>query len=65
MKEYFLKTVRFKKLKDKNDFRTKIEIFKDLEELNFEKNITYFVWENWSWKSTLLENIALAFGLNP
>lgn len=64
MRKYFLKTIYFQKLNDKDDFRWKIDIFKNLEKLDFEKNITYFVWENWSWKSTLLENIALEFWLN-
>ncbi|PZM84915.1 AAA family ATPase [Candidatus Gracilibacteria bacterium] len=64
MRKYFLKTIYFQKLNDKDDFRGKIDIFKNLEKLDFEKNITYFVGENGSGKSTLLENIALEFGLN-
>ena len=36
-----------------------------IDQLNFEKNITFFVGENGSGKSTLLEAIAVAYGFNP
>lgn len=42
-----------------------IEAIKDLEELEFESPITFFVGENGSGKSTLLEAIAVAYGFNP
>ena len=42
----------------------KIEAFKDVESLEFNKPITFFVGENGSGKSTLLEAIAIAHGFN-
>lgn len=36
-----------------------------IDELSFEKPITFFVGENGSGKSTLLEAIAVAYGFNP
>lgn len=36
-----------------------------LEDLTFEKDITFFVGENGTGKSTLLEAIAVAYGFNP
>ena len=36
-----------------------------IDQLNFAKNITFFVGENGSGKSTLLEAIAAAYGFNP
>lgn len=36
-----------------------------IKEMNFEKNITFFVGENGTGKSTLLEAIACAYGFNP
>ena len=36
-----------------------------LDELTFERNVTFFVGENATGKSTLLEAIALAYGFNP
>ena len=43
----------------------KIEAIHNLEELVFEKPITFLVGENGSGKSTLLEAIAVAYGFNP
>ena len=42
-----------------------IEAIKDLEYLEFHKNITIFVGENGSGKSTMLEAIAVNYGFNP
>ena len=36
-----------------------------IDELSFDKPITFFVGENGSGKSTLLEAIAVAYGFNP
>lgn len=42
-----------------------ITSLKDLEYLNFDNRITFFVGENGTGKSTLLEAIAVAYGFNP
>jgi len=49
----------------RNSYLRNIEAIKDLEELIFEKSITFFVGENGSGKSTLLEALAVAYGFNP
>lgn len=43
----------------------KIEALKNLEHLEFSRPITFFVGENGSGKSTVLEAIAVAYGFNP
>lgn len=42
-----------------------IEALKEMEYLEFDKPVTFFVGENGSGKSTLLEAIAIAAGFNP
>lgn len=49
----------------RHSYLRQIEAIKDLEELEFESPITFFVGENGSGKSTLLEAIAVAYGFNP
>lgn len=50
---------------EQSSYLRKIEAIKDLEDLVFEKPITFFVGENGSGKSTLLEALAVAYGFNP
>ncbi|MCI8416351.1 MAG: AAA family ATPase [Lachnospiraceae bacterium] len=50
---------------DEDCYLRRIEALKQLEELTFTSNITIFVGENGTGKSTLLEAIATAYGLNP
>ncbi len=50
---------------DRNSYLRKIDAIKELEELVFDKSITFFVGENGSGKSTLLEALAIAYGFNP
>lgn len=47
-----------------DSFLRNIPAMKDLEYLEFHRNITFFAGENGSGKSTLLEAIALAYGFN-
>ncbi len=47
-----------------DDYIKNIEIFKNIEKLDLSEKITYFVWENGTWKSTLLEHIVMEFGFN-
>lgn len=52
------------KIEDDSYLR-RIEAIRGLEELEFEKPITFFVGENGSGKSTILEALAVAYGFNP
>lgn len=49
----------------KNSYLRKIDAIKGVQELVFEKPITFFVGENGSGKSTILEALAVAYGFNP
>ncbi len=49
---------------DEDHFIHDIECIRNLKSLKFPKNITFFVGENQSGKSTLLEAIAICYGLN-
>lgn len=49
----------------KDSYYSKIPAIRNLESLDFNKNITFLVGENGSGKSTLLEAIAVCFGFNP
>ena len=50
---------------DNDSYLKRIEAFKGVEKLDFNKAITFFVGENGSGKSTLLEALAVAHGFNP
>jgi predicted ATPase len=50
---------------DRRNYYNRISAITRLEELEFDKNITFFVGENGTGKSTLLEAIAVSFGFNP
>lgn len=50
---------------DEESYLRRIEAICGLEELKFEKAVTFFVGENGSGKSTLLEAIAVSCGFNP
>lgn len=50
---------------EKNSYSGKILALQSINELHFSKNITFFVGENGTGKSTLLESIAVAYGFNP
>lgn len=50
---------------ERNSYLREIDAIKELEELEFDKPITFFVGENGSGKSTLLEALAVAYGFNP
>jgi predicted ATPase len=44
---------------------TKLAILRDIESIEMEKPVTFFVGENGTGKSTLLEAIAVGYGFNP
>ncbi|WFR58067.1 AAA family ATPase [Anaerocolumna sp. AGMB13025] len=48
-----------------NNYVRKIPAVSSLNTLEFHSNITFFVGENGTGKSTLLESIAVAYGFNP
>ena len=50
---------------DTDSYLRNIEAIRNLERLHFERPITFFVGENGTGKSTLLEAIAVAYGFNP
>ncbi len=48
-----------------NAYLHKIPSVRGIEQMSFQKNVTFFVGENGSGKSTLLEAIAVSYGFNP
>lgn len=48
-----------------DDYVREINAVRSIRDFSFKKNITFFVGENGSGKSTMLEAIAIACGLNP
>lgn len=49
---------------DENSYLREIEALRTIDTLTFDHNITFFVGENGTGKSTLLEAIAVAYGFN-
>lgn len=62
----FIKDIHVKREEiDQNSYLRGIPALASLEDLHFEKPVTFFVGENGSGKSTLLEAMAVAYGFNP
>ncbi len=61
-----LKTLKFdfSQLDGKQKYIWDIPSLRKLTELEINNKITYFVWENGAWKSTLIEAIATSFWFN-
>ncbi|MCR5650226.1 MAG: AAA family ATPase [Lachnospiraceae bacterium] len=64
--ELFIKGINidWSKISERSYLRG-IEAVSKINELSFEKPVTFFVGENGSGKSTILEAIAVAYGFNP
>lgn len=66
MNDQFIKEIRFDWDKiSNNSYLKRIKAFKDIDKIDLNTPITFFVGENGSGKSTLLEAIAIAHGFNP
>lgn len=66
MNDNFIQSIRIDwKQVDQDSYLHSIEALKSMDILKFQKNITFFVGENGTGKSTLLEAIAVAYGFNP
>jgi len=56
-------------LKDRIDTFEKypfnLPVVKNLSRIDFHKNVTFILWENWTGKSTLIEALAVAYWFNP
>lgn len=59
-----LKLLR-ERIPDPNKYPYNLSAFRNLDELEFHPKVTFFIGENGTGKSTLLEAIALGCGLNP
>lgn len=68
MKRRYIDEIIMKKPIDKNSHLSEIPVVKFLEKagsLVFDSDVTFFVGENGTGKSTLIEAIAVAYGFNP
>lgn len=66
MNQQYIRSLKLHKEKEGLDpYVGKLAILKDLEDIEFEKPVTFFVGENGTGKSTLLEAIAVNYGFNP
>lgn len=66
MERLFVNKIKLNKENvDINKYPFNIECLKDFDELNLDNPVTFFYGENGVGKSTLLEGIAIALGLNP
>lgn len=54
----------FSLLEEHEKYIKDIVSIKNTRELSFDKKLTYFIWENWSGKSTLIECIATTYWFN-
>lgn len=62
----FIREIKIKNsILEEDTYYKEIKALKGLETLKFSENITFFVGENGTGKSTLLEGIAIRYGFNP
>ncbi|MCI8484121.1 MAG: AAA family ATPase [Lachnospiraceae bacterium] len=66
MSDRFIQSIRVNWNKiEKDSYLHQITALRQITELEFSQNITFFAGENGTGKSTLLEGIATAYGFNP
>lgn len=66
MDEKFIKGIKIDWNRiEKNNYIRSIDSIHSINQLEFNNNVTFFVGENGTGKSTLLESIAVAYGFNP
>lgn len=64
--QQFIRSVKLNREKQGLEpYVAKLAILKDLDQIEMDKPVTFFVGENGTGKSTLLEAIAVGFGFNP
>ena len=65
--ELFVNGIKIEKkqIKDVNEYPFNIECIKGINELNFNKPVTFLIGENGVGKSTFIEALAIKLGLNP
>ncbi len=63
----FVKSIIYEKdeVIDKEKYPFNIEVLRNFDELKFSKQVSFFVGENGTGKSTLIEALAINLGLNP
>lgn len=63
----YLRSIEVKKneISNPEEYPFYLPVLKDLTSLDFHPKVTYFVGENGSGKSTILEALAVAYGFNP
>lgn len=64
-KNYIRGIIKRKNIDFDSEYYNKISVIENLDKLDFNKAVTFFVGENGTGKSTLLEAIAVAHGFNP
>ena len=66
MNQQFIQSIRFNwDALPRNSYVRDIAALRSVKSLDFERSITFFVGENGTGKSTLLEAVAVAYGFNP
>lgn len=66
MNQQFIQGIRFNwDALPRNSYVRDIAALRSVKSLDFERSVTFFVGENGTGKSTLLEAVAVAYGFNP
>ena len=67
LNEHYITSIELlkKTIKDNNKYPFNLPVIQYLNKIEFHKNVTFFVGENGTGKSTLLEAIATQYGFNP